>query len=218
MRRLAVTFAVFTVTLLLAGCSDEGAATMPDFVGKSLDVAISDVERAGINDEVEVLGGGMFGVLDESNWMVCSQEPENGADVSSAPRLTVDRTCASAGVPSEQPSEEPAPEPEESKPESESESEPEAAKLDDVYAAQYLAFAWEDRMIYGGTVHWIADRITTANDDGTYTFKIGATLKNAHGTKYHGTIEGDVGGTNDAPVIIDSIMYTDAGETVDYYG
>lgn len=113
MRRLAVTFAVFTVTLLLTGCSGEGAVTMPDVVGKTLEVAISDVKRAGINDKVEVLGGGMFGVLDESNWTVCSQEPKNGKEVSSPPRLTVDRTCASAGVPSE----EPAQEPEESEPE-----------------------------------------------------------------------------------------------------
>lgn len=105
---------------------------------------------------------------------------------------------------------EPAPEPEP--------VQPPPAKLDEVYAAQHLADAWKDRMIYGGTVHWIADRITTANDDGTFTFKIGATIKNEYGTKYKGTIEGDVGGTNDAPVILDSIMYTDAGEVIDYYG
>ncbi|MDJ0349664.1 PASTA domain-containing protein [Cryobacterium sp. PH29-G1] len=66
---------------------------MPDVVGKQLDVALSDVERAGFGDDVEVLGGGMFGVVDESNWTVCSQEPENGTKVDTAPRLTVDRTC-----------------------------------------------------------------------------------------------------------------------------
>ena len=60
--------------------------------------------------------------------------------------------------------------------------------------------------------------ITTGNDDGTYTFKIGVTLKNASGTEYHGTVAGDVGGANDAPVIIDSLLHTDAGEVIDYYG
>lgn len=112
MRRLAVMPAVLALALLLAGCSGEGAVTMPDVVGKSLEVAISDVERAGINDEVEVLGGGIFGVLDESNWVVCSQVPEKGTDVSSAPRFTVDRTCPSAGEPSDQPTAEPESEPE----------------------------------------------------------------------------------------------------------
>lgn len=113
MRRLVVTSAVFAVTLLVAGCSSGDAVTMPDVVGKGLDVAISDVQRAGIDDEVEVLGGGMFGVVDESNWTVCSQEPQNGAEVSSAPRLTVDRTCDVDGSPSEEPTQEPeAPGPE----------------------------------------------------------------------------------------------------------
>ena len=65
---------------------------MPDVVGKRLDVALSDVERAGFSDEVEVLGGGFFGVVDESNWKVCEQSPAAG-ELVSAPRLTVDRTC-----------------------------------------------------------------------------------------------------------------------------
>ena len=107
MRRLAVSFAVFVAALLLAGCSDEAPVTMPDVIGRPLDVAISDVERAGINDEVEVLGGGMFGVVDESNWTVCSQEPKNGTEVSIAPRLTVERSCDIDSVPSAEPTQEP---------------------------------------------------------------------------------------------------------------
>ena len=93
----------------------------------------------------------------------------------------------------------------------------EAPALDETFAAQYLALAWEDRMTYGGTAHWITDTITTANEDGTYTFKIGATIKDAYGNKFGATIEGDVGGTSGAPVIIDSIMYTDAGEVINYH-
>ena len=92
MRRLAVPFSVLALALLLPACSADVAATMPDVVGMSLDTAISDVERAGFDDEVEVLGGGMFGVLDESNWQVCDQSPAAGAVVDK-PRLTVDRSC-----------------------------------------------------------------------------------------------------------------------------
>lgn len=66
---------------------------MPDVVGKRLDIAISDVQRAGFEDEIEVLGGGMFGVVDESNWTVCRQKPASGTEISAAPRMTVERTC-----------------------------------------------------------------------------------------------------------------------------
>ena len=68
---------------------------MPDVLGLQLDVALSDIERAGFTDDVELLGGGLFGVVDESNWTVCEQEPIAGQAVSAAPRLTVDRSCGS---------------------------------------------------------------------------------------------------------------------------
>ena len=127
----------------------------------------------------------------------------------SSPEPTTSPT-EGAVAPSEQPSEEPTPEPE---PE---ESEP--AKLDEIRAAQYLASAWEDKFLYGGTVHWIADRITSENSDGTYVFKIGATVKNEYGTEFEATIEGTVGGTAENPEILDSILYAATGEVVDYYG
>ena len=106
MRHRATTSAVFVITLLVAGCSEGAAVTMPDVVGKGLDVAISDVKRAGIDEEVEVLGGGMFGVVDETNWIVCHQEPQNGTEAPSAPRLTVGRTCDSDKTPSASPTQE----------------------------------------------------------------------------------------------------------------
>jgi hypothetical protein len=78
------------------GGSDEdtaAAAVMPDVVGLQLDVALSDIERAGFEDEVEVISDGMFGVVDESNWQVCEQLPAAGEAMTVAPRLEVDRSC-----------------------------------------------------------------------------------------------------------------------------
>lgn len=95
MRRIAVMSVAVAVVMPLVGCSSDTSVTMPDVVGKRLDIALSDVERAGFDDEVEVLGGGSFGVIDESNWTVCSQEPREGDLVSVAPRISVDRTCDS---------------------------------------------------------------------------------------------------------------------------
>lgn len=101
----------------LAGCGGGDEETlMPDVVGQQLDVAQSDIERAGFGDDVEVVGGGVFGVVDESNWTVCEQLPAAGAAVTDTPRLVVDRSCDGGDAADDAdaaPSDEPeAPEPE----------------------------------------------------------------------------------------------------------
>lgn len=88
----------FAAVLVLAGCggSEQAAATktvMPKVEGKQLDVALSDIKRAGFEEEVEVVGGGTFGVVDESNWTVCEQTPAAGKAIKDAPRVVVDRSC-----------------------------------------------------------------------------------------------------------------------------
>ncbi|GAA1465154.1 PASTA domain-containing protein [Microbacterium thalassium] len=92
--RIAPAAASLLLVLALAACGSGEPAVMPEVVGKQLDVAKSDIERAGFGDDIEVVGGGIFGVLDDSNWVVCEQEPAAGADVA-APRLVVDRECVS---------------------------------------------------------------------------------------------------------------------------
>lgn len=87
---------------------------MPDVQDARLDLALSDIERAGFKGEVEVLGGGMFGVLDEKNWQVCAQSPAAGEPVTDPPRLEVDRSCGSEAA------EEPRPDAESPAPEAES--------------------------------------------------------------------------------------------------
>lgn len=87
--------AAFALAVGLGACGSNEAAVMPDVVGQQLDVALSDIERAGFNDDVEVVGGGTFGVVDKSNWQVCEQLPAAGQDVEE-PRLTVDRSCEEA--------------------------------------------------------------------------------------------------------------------------
>lgn len=100
--------------LVLTACGSGEPAVMPDVVGSTLDLAKSDIERAGFGDEVEVVGGGLFGVLNDTNWIVCKQEPAAGGAVSE-PRLVVDRDCGTAELtePSPAPAEstEPSPAP-----------------------------------------------------------------------------------------------------------
>ena len=66
MRTLRLLAAIF-ITLGLTACGAAKATVMPEAVGKQLDVAKSDIKRAGFTGEVEVLGGGIFGIVEESN-------------------------------------------------------------------------------------------------------------------------------------------------------
>lgn len=101
--------AALLLVLGLVGCGAGRDMLMPDVSGKRLDVAKSDIKRAGFGSDVEVLGGGMLGVIEEANWTVCEQLPEAGAAMKDKPRLTVARTCDDPSAePSTEPSSEPA--------------------------------------------------------------------------------------------------------------
>lgn len=90
---------VVALALLLSvpGCASNKNAVMPDVKGKKLDVAKGAIKAAGYDDDVKVDGGGLFGVVNESNWEVCEQSPAAGENVSGAPRLKVDRSCDNDG-------------------------------------------------------------------------------------------------------------------------
>lgn len=69
-----------------------GETPMPDVDGLRLDIAKADLADAGLEEgRVEVIGGGAFGVVDDSNWVVCDQEPDAGYAVGSKARVSVDR-------------------------------------------------------------------------------------------------------------------------------
>lgn len=100
--RLVRAVAVLSFVVGLAGCGgvpgEEASpaqvqVTMPDVVGRPLDVALSDITRAGFASQVEVLGGGKLGVIDQANWTVCERLPEPAQAVDATPRLIVERSC-----------------------------------------------------------------------------------------------------------------------------
>jgi hypothetical protein len=49
---------------------------VPPLVGQPLDVALDRLERSRFTADVE--GGGLFGILDEENWVVVEQSPAPG--------------------------------------------------------------------------------------------------------------------------------------------
>jgi hypothetical protein len=78
-----------------AATQQAAAATVavPDEIGERLDVAKDDVRSAGLL--TRVIGGGMFGVVVESNWTVCETNPAPGTQVhkDTPVKLIIDRVC-----------------------------------------------------------------------------------------------------------------------------
>jgi PASTA domain len=91
-RRSHLRVGALAVALSLASCGGAPDHPVPDVVGERLDLAKSHVEDAGL--EAEPVGGGTFGVVNESNWTVCSQEPAPGTTDIKKVKLIVDRVCS----------------------------------------------------------------------------------------------------------------------------
>jgi beta-lactam-binding protein with PASTA domain len=86
--------AIIAASFLLIGCSS-GPTSVPDVVGERLDVA--EDKLADANLEYEEIGGGTFGVVDASAWIVCDQDPAAGTATSEPVKLIVDRECGAIG-------------------------------------------------------------------------------------------------------------------------
>jgi beta-lactam-binding protein with PASTA domain len=60
---------------------------VPDLVGTRLDEAVQQLADASLDVDVE--GGGLFGVVDEANWEVVDQEPAAGERVEQGTVVTL---------------------------------------------------------------------------------------------------------------------------------
>jgi PASTA domain len=60
---------------------------VPALVGQRLDDALDRLETAGLKAKVD--GGGVFGVLEESNWRVVEQDPSQGARLHQGDTVTL---------------------------------------------------------------------------------------------------------------------------------
>jgi hypothetical protein len=77
-----------TTTTTLPPVTTTTVQTVPnDLVGKRLDVAEVELSNMGIS--YKEVGGGTFGIVVRSNWVVCSTMPAGGQPVSGAVDLIV---------------------------------------------------------------------------------------------------------------------------------
>jgi hypothetical protein len=89
MRYRTLVVASLFLVFLAGGCGGE-ANRVPQVQGKRLDVAQKALDDAGLG--YEVTGGGAFGVVVRSNWVVCEQRPRAGK-VAKSVELVVGRSC-----------------------------------------------------------------------------------------------------------------------------
>jgi hypothetical protein len=82
-----------TETMTRPATTAESGVPVPPLVGQRLDEASAMLQQARLRREVD--GGGVFGVLDESAWMVCSTTPAAGDRVErdAVVVVHVDRAC-----------------------------------------------------------------------------------------------------------------------------
>lgn len=93
---IGITLASLAPAPLPVACyGDKPNLAMPKVEGLPLDAARAGIKRAGFSGDAEVIGGGVFGIVREKNWAVCTQVPAAGQPMDKAPQLTVARDCSS---------------------------------------------------------------------------------------------------------------------------
>jgi len=86
---------VLAVVLVGAACGSVRATKVPDVTGQRLDDAEDVLDAAGLR--YRTVGGGIFGIVVRSHWVVCRQVPPP-AHVANRVTLVVARSCGAPDV------------------------------------------------------------------------------------------------------------------------
>jgi hypothetical protein len=84
---MLVCAAFIAVPSLVAASPAKSANKVPVLAGKRLDVAEILLQQRGLR--WREVGGGFFGILVKSNWVVCSTLPRRGSTVGAHARITL---------------------------------------------------------------------------------------------------------------------------------
>jgi len=181
----------------------EAAFVLPDYTGKTLDVAAKDLTDHGIVlESVNTVDGKL--VLALSNWQIESHQPAAGASVAKGETVTFNvskpgaaEAKASAEAAAAKAAAEKAKTPTET-----------SLGLDSSTASVACDHVGEDQFRYGFKAHWLLGSIAKRIEDDQWFLKATADVTNEYGAKAKGlTIECRVGGTEDAPVVTEFNAY-----------
>ena len=93
MTKTAAAVASLLAGLTLAGCGATVPKAVPDVTGQRLDMAQDTLDATGLR--YSTVGGGAFGIVVRSHWVVCRQTPRARARATSV-TLYVGRVCPSS--------------------------------------------------------------------------------------------------------------------------
>lgn len=96
MRLITALMIGLVLPLGATACGSTRAAAVPDVKGERLDAAESNLDASGLR--YHVVGGGAFGIVVRSHWLVCRQSPRPPATAVSV-TLYVERACPAARPP-----------------------------------------------------------------------------------------------------------------------
>jgi hypothetical protein len=179
------------------------AFVLPDYTGKTLDVAMAEMTAHGVTAKsVDTVDGKT--VFSPKNWTIESHSPSAGTSVAKGETVTFNVSKPGAA---------------EAKATAEAEASKAAAEKAKTPTETSLGLDWstasvacdhvgEDQFKYGFKAHWMVGEIAKRIESDEWFLKVEADITNAFGAKAKGvTIECRVGGTEEAPVVTEFNAY-----------
>lgn len=170
--------------------SQEAAGFMlPDYVGKTLDIAASELLKNGIlYDAKDAVNG--KAVLSPKNWTVLSSNPGPGSVVKSGEKVTFQVHKPGEPKASEPPAEATT-----------------STGLDETTAQAACDIYGDNEFPYGWDPHWILGKQPAQLVDDRWLLKVEADVTNQFNAEAKMTVECTVGGTKDRPDVESFLAY-----------
>jgi hypothetical protein len=176
--------------------------TLPDYKGKTLDVAVDELTEAGVLYEANDAVNGKVVILPK-NWTIDSYTPAAGAAVRTGDKVTFQvhkpqKVSTPAAAPaSSTPAADPTAEAEKTT----------STGLQAVSAEIACDMYGENEFRYGYKPHWLVGRLATRIENDKWFLKVEADVTNAYNAEAAVNVECVVGGTDDLPVVESFISY-----------
>ncbi|MFC9353253.1 NINE protein [Arthrobacter sp. NPDC057013] len=179
-----------------------GGLTLPDYTGKTLDVAVDELTEAGISYEANDAVNGKVVILPK-NWTIDSYTPAAGTEVRAGDKVTFQvhkpqKVSTPAAAPA---SPTLAADPTAEAPEATS------TGLQAVSAQVACDMYGKNEFRYGFKPHWIVGRLATRIENDKWFLKVEADVTNAYNAEAAVNVECVVAGTDDLPLVESFISY-----------